>query len=207
MAVNNSSQIMACMPRPDDVWATYVWDDGVVTDIGHLNARRASGFDMEDQPSDLDMSNWTFSFDMNNRGDVVGYSVASDDKQHAFSWSSETGMTDLHLSGRASLACGINDAGEVVGKAEYGDTGFHATVWTEGEPTNIDTLDYHQSRADSVNNSGQVVGSGTHTGLLPGGDQWCEEVAFYWDSETGMHPLPDVDSWRDGVAHRERAAH
>ena len=70
------------------------------------------------------------AFDINNRGQVVGHSVAASGNLRAFLW--ENGkMVDLGTlpGGNISAAHAINDRGQVVG---YSDTALeeHAVLWS-----------------------------------------------------------------------------
>ena len=68
--------------------------------------------------------------DINNRGQVVGYSYIGSGSPHAFLW--EDGeMTDLGtLGGYDSEANGINDRGQVAGFSRTRSGYRYATLWT-----------------------------------------------------------------------------
>ncbi|MEN6333159.1 MAG: hypothetical protein ABFE01_02800 [Phycisphaerales bacterium] len=54
--------------------------------------------------------------DLNNRGQIVGYLLASGKPRRAFVWSETPGMRDIPLPDTAeSMATGINDLGQIVG--------------------------------------------------------------------------------------------
>jgi probable HAF family extracellular repeat protein len=74
---------------------------------------------------------------INNKGQIVGYSVTSDMHYHAFLWQNGT-MIDLGtLGGWDSKAYAINDNGWIVGWAATGDS-EHAVLWTPvPEPPSI----------------------------------------------------------------------
>src|SRR2546427_8139166 len=69
---------------------------------------------------------------INNSGQVVGSSVLPGDVNHAFLWSSASGMQDLGtLGGTFSAAIGINDSGQVVGFSQtLGNAAVHAFLWS-----------------------------------------------------------------------------
>jgi probable HAF family extracellular repeat protein len=103
--------------------------------------------------------------------------LANAQKQHAFIWNADTGMTDLGtLGGDSSFALGVNDSGEVCGYSYLADnTTYHAFTWTAaGGMVDLGTADGHSTRAWAINSAGDVAGdSGT---LLP----------FYWSPEGGF---------------------
>jgi probable HAF family extracellular repeat protein len=98
-------------------------------------------------------------------------------KQHAFIWNADTGMTDLGtLGGDSSFALGVNDSGEVCGYSYLADnTTYHAFTWTAaGGMVDLGTADGHSTRAWAINSAGDLTGdSGT---LLP----------FYWSPGGGF---------------------
>jgi probable HAF family extracellular repeat protein len=126
----------------------------------------------------------TVAEDLNNRGQIVGYSLLTGDTfEHAF-LSQDGSIQDLggSLGGDYTGADAVNDAGQVVGWAYLaGNTLFHATLWTKvGEITDLGTVYTHGcAYASDVNKKGQVVGgSMSHSGCLNGGDS---TRAFLWE--------------------------
>src|ERR1700710_2412041 len=81
--------------------------------------------------------------------------------QHAFFWSSSTGMVDLGtLGGANSLALGINNSGEVVGYSFLADNVTkHAFTWTAATGmVDIGTLPGGGAiEAEAVNDAGDVT--------------------------------------------------
>ncbi len=99
--------------------------------------------------------------DINNYGQVVGYSQTASGDSHAFLWNAESGMVDLGTLGNGtySIAWGINDLGQVVGLSTTQPDDpqmltLHGFLWTaEGGMGDLGTfLTY------GINNLGQVVG-------------------------------------------------
>ena len=126
----------------------------------------------------------TLAEDLNNRGQVVGYSFTTGDTfQRAF-LSEHGSIQDLggSLGSNFTGASAINDAGQVVGFAYLaGDTLFHAALWKRvGHITDLGTIDSDGCTYGSdINAKGQVVGGSlSHSACLSGGDS---TGAFLWE--------------------------
>jgi probable HAF family extracellular repeat protein len=145
----------------------FIWMNGKMTDLGTLGGTCGQ------------------ANDLNNRGQVAGFSdLAEDSTEHPFLWSEGEGMKDLGtLGGTFGHADSLNDAGEVVGTATTtGDLFGRAFLWRNGVMTNLGTLGTDpDSEAFSVNLQGQVVGG---TGIF----NVVDHSAFLWE-----HGGPMVD--------------
>jgi probable HAF family extracellular repeat protein len=126
-----------------------LWNNGKPLDLGSL------GGTTNNAPQDL-----------NNRGQVVGFSGLSGDATfHAFLW--ERGvMTDLGtLAGDVhSVAESINSTGEIVGRSSDASFNGRGVVWQNGVITDLNTLipansGLYITEGTSNNDSGQIVGT------------------------------------------------
>jgi probable HAF family extracellular repeat protein len=95
------------------------------------------------------------AYGINNSGAVVGYASLSGSKNHAFIWSSGTGMVDIDdPANMESGASKINDAGQVVGRTHSTD----AFIWSSSTGMQVLPNLGISMGASGVNNLGQVVG-------------------------------------------------
>jgi len=118
-----------------------LWIEGRIQDLGTL-----PGSDISEAMA------------MNDRGDVVGFSVPN-----AFLWTRKDGMQDLGTlpGGYYSQALAISPRSEVVGFSNASDGNWHAFLWTESE--GMQALPYLSSgdssaSANGINRHGQIVG-------------------------------------------------
>lgn len=116
--------------------------------------------------------------DINNRGEVVGYSYDNVGNA-AFLYSGGT-MQSLRASlapfGSAlamthSVAQGINDQGVVVGYAQYADPTV-AFRWQNGTVTDLGSHNGWAWAPMGVNNGGDIVASRTYNGVYHPGSGW-----------------------------------
>jgi len=122
--------------------------------------------------------------DVNDLGQVVGWSQTAAGERHAFLWTEVGGMVDLEtLGGATSQAEGINNLGQVVGSSTTTTGETHAFLWTpSGGMVDLETLGGTWSAAYDINDLGHVVGSS----LVPGDNDWH---AFDWSAGSGMVDL------------------
>ena len=166
--------------------------------------------------------------DINNIGQVVGYSTSSNGYNHAFLWSENGGLEDLSQTGDLlhSRANGINDSGAVVGV--HGDNSF---IWTRSTGMQDITLPNPTGMgctAIDVNNDGQIIFNcnsrdpdsplsgawqeGHATISIPDADSVLDinnigqvvgrsgDQAFIWDATSGTQILPMLSGLQGGVA-------
>jgi len=130
-----------------------------------------------------------YGTDVNNLGQVVGYSQTVDSNYHAFLWIEGEDIVDLGtLGGDRSRALSINDLGQIVGYSHTtpGSTfNTHAFFWSEDTGMiDLGTLEGQESRALAINDIGQVVGC-----LVTAQG---EDHIFIWSEETGMIDLGNL---------------
>jgi probable HAF family extracellular repeat protein len=181
--INNSGQVVGT----SNTYTTHVethaflYEDGQMKDLGTLpNAT----------------SSWSQGLGINDAGQVVGISWASDDSAHVFLYSKSTGMQDLglkydwcegpYLNGGGTM--GINDSGQIVGCfSPNGASNPHASLYEDGQWKDLGTLPGGLwSAAYANNDSGQVVGYSDQSGCPP----FCvTRPAFLYSESTGMQNL------------------
>jgi probable HAF family extracellular repeat protein len=106
---------------------------------------------------------FTVVADINDVGEVTGYSEASDGQIRAFIYTRGQ-MHDLGtLGGPGSLATAINDAGQITGFSLTASGGAHAFLYTAGTMTDLGTSGTTSS-GKAINHAGQVAGEATPSG-------------------------------------------
>jgi probable HAF family extracellular repeat protein len=109
---------------------------------------------------------YSVGLDVNNNGQVTGYSTTAAGHTHAFLYSAGV-MTDLGtLGGTESYGRSINDNGQVVGDSltSGGSTFSRAFLYNGGPLIDLGTLGGSGSGALGINNSGQITGGATLAG-------------------------------------------
>jgi probable HAF family extracellular repeat protein len=156
-AINDSGQIVGehdettnfCGAPQMTPSHAFLYDDGVIIDLGTLDGSY-DGY-----------SDDNAAYGINNFGQIVGDSQASDGKSHAFLYDKGI-MTDLGAVGSLGVgwANGISDNGYIVGtSADITNTACHATLWYGSDANDIGTLGSDSSIAKSINFCGQIVGA------------------------------------------------
>lgn len=162
---------------------------------------------------------YTYAYDINDRGQVVGESEIYEEfnpPHHAFlltpedtdgngvpdMWYRDTDpvdgindlMVDLGTNGAdTSFAHKINELGQVIGNRTISNYEY-AFFWENGNMTDIWTIDGFNSFPSDINNAGQVVGS----------IQVAEQSfhAYVWDKEEGLTDIgtEDDSSWAYNIS-------
>jgi len=162
-AINNAGQIVGS-GYADDGYRGFLWQDGFMRDLGSLG------------PS---WNNNSVAEDINQRGQLVGSCMGSNNEQQAAVW--WHGLMDFVFpyddSGNFAIrATGINEPGHIIGQwggPVGGDTSF---LWRNGV---ITTFGGESSFPQDANNQDQVVGYRTRVDWEQG-MFWSE--AFFWDN-------------------------
>ncbi len=142
-AVNDQGQAAGCGFPTSSAPPCHavLWQAGQITDLGTLGGHSGSAYGIDDA------------------GQVVGSTLATDGFMHAFLWQAGT-MTDLGgLPGyQFSAAWDINAAGQVVGSSIGADGITHAVLWEAGVVRDLGNLGGRATIAYGINDAGQVVG-------------------------------------------------
>ena len=142
--------------------------------VGRFSARRAVRWDhgAVDTLPTLGGTSWHTPMDINERGDVVGFSnppsagdLAGDFLSNGFFWANGSPAVERikPLDGNAfSEALGINDRRQVVGVSFGGPPGLRAFLWEDGVLMNLNGLaDVSPNvllSAQHINDAGQITG-------------------------------------------------
>jgi len=198
-AINNLGQVVGnCSTQLGDTGKPFIWENGAITEL--VNLHLADGINISGQIVGGSLV-WeegmvtslgslggadTRGFDINDLGQVVGFSYTAEGKQHAFLWENGV-MTDLETLGESGItrAYAINNLSQVVGASSY-----HAFIWENGTITDLGTLGGNLLSGDEardINKAGQIVGSSQTT---------SGPHAFFWENGvmTDLNDLIGTDT-------------
>lgn len=142
-AISDRGQVVGWSTDASGARHAFLWEDGVVADLGHLGGGLSE------------------ATDINAVGQVVGWSTNASGKSRAFLWQDGV-MSDLgDLGGEESRALDVNAAGKVVGWSTNASGGMRPFLWERGVMTDLGipdaTAEYPRHWAAAINEEGQVV--------------------------------------------------
>jgi len=189
--VNDARQVVGTYNNPGQ--QAYIWQDGQVTDLGTLGGQttaaaiNAKGHvvgttQLADGTSvpfiwqngvmrQLDGTTQGYALDINDRDQVVGYSV-SESGVSGFLWDAGS-LTILGDQVGTTMPSAVNNGGQVTGYIDGQDGTVRAFVWERGRTRKLSSrlfnLQMPIDQAFDINDAGQVVGTsydGTTTRLV-----------------------------------------
>lgn len=114
---------------------------------------------------------------LNNRGQVVGWSLDADGRHQAFVWQNGR-MTGLGFlpGGTSSVAMAINNGGEITGYAHISASNWRAFLYVSNSMINIGTWGSINSMGRAINDQGAI------SGTAPPTNNSSYNSSFYWQT-------------------------
>jgi len=134
--------------------------------------------------------------DINDSGEIVGYSKNAQNVYHAFLWTKAKGMIDLRKlpGGTTNFASGINAVGWIAGGSDFRNSNgnLHAVLWApDGKIQDLGTLpETPSAQAGGIDNHNEVCGNSASGAI----------IAFVWTKAHGMKALRGFDKGGATVA-------
>lgn len=139
--INNWGQVVGASQLPGGEYRGFLWSGNKMKNLGSLD-------------DDIISEIWS----INDRGEMVGFSLGTDDQRQAILWDRK-GMHRLEtLGGMSNDALGINRQGKIVGWSLTSKNLFHAALWDSDGVSAFDTPQGVESWAWSINSKGDTVG-------------------------------------------------
>ena len=135
------------------------------------------------------------AYDINDNGQIVGFSQTVTGATRATMWNPDGSKTDLGVAtgSQSSIAYAVNNSGHAVGYSEFGDGLRTATLWNGGGAFDLgaDMGATGSSVAWDINNNGVVAGQAP---LNPGFAK-----GFVWDSTNGGRTAGGSSTYMGGA--------
>jgi probable HAF family extracellular repeat protein len=212
-ALNNEGLVAGSSQIPSSAMHGFLWEDGVMEGLGtpggflvsYASGLNDSGLIVGSTNGEF-QSEYAYMYqdgawsylgtlpgpalmyssarDVNNAGQIVGYSFTLGPGSDSRAWIWEDGvMADLGApTGQRNSAGGINELGQVVGSMDFPepDAGRRAFLWDDGVFTDLGTLPGDTaSSASDINDLGQVCGGSSH----PVPPYFTAQTACMWDGK------------------------
>jgi probable HAF family extracellular repeat protein len=152
-AINNKSQVVGTALPPTYPLHAFIWQDGVMQDLGTLGGDREA----------------SMARAINEAGHVAGNSPIASGAMRAFLWINGRMRNLGTLGGSQSYAYGMNDMGQVVGASTTPDSPLasagRAFVWQRGKLVDLNTVvsnlpdNVTLEIAYAINDRGVIVGA------------------------------------------------
>lgn len=146
VTINEAGQVAGTSGTADNQGHAYLWEAGVMTDVGDLGGIQSS------------------VIAIGPAGHVIGVSGRGDGTLGAYVWHDGV-MSDLgSLAGPGGPnphPSDVNSSGQVVGASPTASGDTHGFVWDDGVMTDLLTLGGPTSGAGSINDRGQIAGTST----------------------------------------------
>jgi probable HAF family extracellular repeat protein len=173
--INNKGQVIGAsanaVPDPFSMFGfgtqtrTFLWDNGVMRDIGTLGGPDAAPFAGPNDRGQVSGSSYTNS----TPNPDTGFPTI-----HPFLWDNNRMIDMGTLGGRDAAAEGGNNRGQVIGQSALeGNQVFHPFLWDAGVMTDLGTLGGDNGNVSWINDAGRIVGEAD----LPGSEV---HDAFLW---------------------------
>ncbi len=201
--VNDHGQAVGVWGCPDIIRNALYYDGSQLHDLGMMGGSRSVAYGINSHGSivgyaggsgenyafllqgdevttfDSLIPDWSWAWDINDAGQVVGTAGTGTEPRRAFIYDGAELVYLPGLGGKHSIASEINELGQIVGYAESPDGRDHACLWEGGSILDLGTLGGEWSRAWAINDSGVVIGySGTAGGESP---LFVYDGAAMWD--------------------------
>lgn len=221
--INNHGQIVG-MRLVGDEYRAFRLDlhTKVITDLGRGSAQaindagRATGYTLVGPGYEnatiwngnspvllkpLDGNTRSVGYDIDESGNVVGWSGYAAERQVATMWKHGVASAVTSDTQGASLALDTNNRGMAVGSIYYPATGQCAFVWSAGQATQPSTDDGCYMSANAINNKGYYIATswdGKRTLILK--QEINDDAQWHRDIVVGLNvsiygPFYDVASW------------